>query len=306
MEAFMKRITLFFILTAFFLINAQVSFGAKKIRGSGNVVTEEREVKNITGVKLSTIGDLYIEVGEKEKLEIEAEDNLIPYLEIEVHRGVLKIDTRKNVNLRPKEDISFYLTVKKLERIEISSAGDVFAPDLSADRFFIEVSSAGDLEMGDLNANSVDIEMSSAGDVDMGNINAEKMKVSISSAGDLETKDLDLDFLEVHMSSAGDFWIRNLLAETLKLINTSAGMMEIEGGKVRGQDITLSSAGNYKAKNLESIEARVRLSSVGSATINVKDYLDVSVSSLGSVYYIGNPTVDSRVSSMGRIKKIRD
>jgi len=82
--------------------------------------------------------------------------------------------------------------------------------------------------------------------------------------------------------------------------------MEIRGGKVKEQDIRLSSVGSYRADNLESNEARVRLSSAGSATINVKDHLNARVSSTGSVYFVGSPTVDYKVSSVGKIKKIGD
>jgi len=48
------------------------------------------------------------------------------------------------------------------------------------------------------------------------------------------------------------------------------------------------------------------LSSVGSATVNVKDHLNATVSSLGSVYYVGSPEVDYRITSMGKIKKIEN
>ena len=63
-------------------------FGGKKVRGSGDVVSEEFPVDGITGVNLATIGKLYIELGDEEKLIIEAEDNLMEYFEIDVHRGV--------------------------------------------------------------------------------------------------------------------------------------------------------------------------------------------------------------------------
>jgi hypothetical protein len=280
--------------------------GAKRVRGSGKVVTEERKVKDFTGVELATMGDLYIELGKKEKLIIEAEDNLLPYLEAEVHHGILKIEKRKNVNLKPKKSINYYLTVKELDRIIVSSAGDVIAPDLKADRFSITSSSAGDLEMGDLDVESLDIAMSSAGDVSIGDVQGRRIKASITSAGDLEMDDLEVNSLKVRMTSAGNVRIRNLYAETFELTNSSAGTIEIEGGKIEEQDVALSSAGCYNAENLESTEATVHLSSVGDAIINVQEYLDATISSMGSVYYIGNPRVNYRVTSRGKIEKIGD
>jgi hypothetical protein len=300
----MRRLALGVVLVIIVVFSAQVCSGAEKVRGSGKVVSEERKVEDFTGVELATIGDLFIEVGEKEMLKIEAEDNLLPYLDAEVRGRTLKIRTSNQVNLKPKKPIRYYLTVKKLDRIVISSAGNIEAPDLKADRFSVISSSAGDLEMGDLDANSLEIEMSSAGDVDIGNVNATTIEVAISSAGDLEMGDLEVSSLEVSMTSAGNARIRNLLAKTFNLDNSSAGTTEIKAGKVEEQEITLSSAGCYRAENLESVEAEVHLSSVGNATINVQDYLSVTSSSMGSVYYVGSPTVESKITSMGKIKKI--
>ena len=300
----MRRFTLPLLLVALVLFSAQVCLGAKKVRGSGKIETEKRRVKGITGVELATLGHLYIELGTKEELIIEAEDNLLQYLKTNVSGGMLKITKQRRINLKPKKPVRYYLTVKKLNKIVISSAGDVEAPDLKADRFVIKSSSAGDLEMGDLDANRLDIDLSSAGDVTMGDIKAEKVEVSVTSAGDLEMEDLEVNSLDVHMSSAGNVSIWKLFAETFELVISSAGSMSIRGGEVDEQEISLSSIGSYKAKNLKSNEATVRLSSAGSATINVRDYLDAKISSTGSVYFVGNPEVYSKITSIGKIENI--
>ena len=181
----MRRFTLPLLLVALVLFSAQVCMGAKKVRGSGKIETEKRRVKGITGVELATLGRLYIELGTKEELIIEAEDNILQYLKTNVSSGMLKITKQRRVNLRPKKPIKYYLTVKKLKKIVISSAGDVEAPDLQADRFFIKSSSSGHLEVGDRDANTLDIDMSSVGDVTMGDVNAERVEVSVTSAGEL-------------------------------------------------------------------------------------------------------------------------
>ena len=73
----MRRFTLPLLLVALVLFSSQVCMGAKKVRGSGKIATEKRRVKGITGVELATLGRLYIELGEKEELIIEAEDNIL-------------------------------------------------------------------------------------------------------------------------------------------------------------------------------------------------------------------------------------
>ena len=234
------------------------------VRGSGNVVEENRAVSGVTSVELATLGNLTIEVGDTESLRIEAEDNLMEYLETEVTSGNLRIKTRNNVNLHNTRPVNFHLTMTSLEAIKISSSGDIQVPDLKAGRFSITISSSGNLEMGDLEADSLTVKISSSGDVTMGKLNTSALEVDISSNGNLD----------------------------------------IAGGQVKTQNITISSSGNYSAQNLESDEATVRLSSSGSATVWVQDSLEASLSSSGDLRYRGNPTVNLNTNSSGEVIQI--
>lgn len=236
------------------------------VRGSGNVVEEAREVSGISGVHLATIGDLTITLGDTESLRVEAEDNLMEYIETDVFSGKLRIKIQENVRLNTTRPIRYYLTVTGLDSIEISSTGDIQAPDLEAERFSIRISSTGELEMGDLVANTVSIRISSSGDVVMGVLNADNLEIDISSTGNLD----------------------------------------IAGGEVETQDISISSTGNYRAQDLASDEADVRLSSSGSATIWVRDRLTARLNSSGNLHYRGSPTVNSSTNSSGDVIQISE
>jgi len=236
------------------------------VRGSGNVVEETREVSGITGVNLGTLGDLTITLGDTESLIIEAEENLLQYFQTEVRNGMLHINTSSDVQIQTTRPVRYFLTVTNLDTIEISSSGNITAPDLNADRFAIEISSSGELEMGDLNAGRAEVSISSSGDVNMGLMNAETLTVEISSSGNLD----------------------------------------IAGGEVDSQNIDISSSGNYTAPDLASNEADVRITSSGNATIWVQDRLRADLSSSGNVNYRGNPTVDATTSSSGQVMQISE
>jgi hypothetical protein len=229
------------------------------IRGSGNVVEESRAVSGITGVNLATLGQLTVEVGDRESLRIEAEDNLMEYIESDVRSGELKIETQSDIRLDPSRPVNYYLTVTSLDSIRISSSGDIEAPDLESGRFNINVASSGNLKMGNLEADRLTVRISSSGDVAMGVLSADTLEVDITSTGDLD----------------------------------------IAGGEVKTQNITISSSGKYTAQDLTSEEADVRLSSSGSATIWVTNRLQATLNSSGDVRYRGNPTVDASTSSSG-------
>ena len=234
---------------------------ARTVRGSGDVIEESRAVSGVSGVELSTLGNLTIELGDTESFRIEAEDNLMEHLETDVRAGTFRIKTQDRVRLDPTKPVNYYLTVKSLNSIKITSSGDIQAPDLEADKFSINISSSGDLEMGDLDAEMLTVRISSSGDVTMGELNANSIEVDITSTGNLD----------------------------------------ITGGRVETQNITISSSGNYTAQDMESDKADVMLSSAGSAYIWVEDDLKANLNSSGDLHYRGDATVNANTSSTGDV-----
>ena len=209
------------------------------VRGSGDVVEETREVSGLSGVKLATIGHLIIEVGDTESLRIEAEDNLMEYFKTEVRNGKLTIGTQDNVRLETTKPVNYYLTVTGLDTIEISSAGDIEAPDLDAEQFFITISSAGDLEMGELNADTLEVDIGSAGNLNISGGEVKSQDVTISSSGNYMAQDLASDEADVRLSSTGsaNIWVRDQLKANL----SSSGDLRYRGNPL--VDATTSSAG---------------------------------------------------------------
>ncbi len=111
-------------------VDGDTWLNAKTVRGSGDVESEVREIRDVDAVELGTIGNLYIKIGDEESLEIEAEDNLLRYIETDVHGGELIIDTR-NVKLRTRRPINYYLTVKELAAVNISSSGNIEVDEIT-------------------------------------------------------------------------------------------------------------------------------------------------------------------------------
>ena len=106
-------------------------------------MTEERPITSVISVDLATIGDLNVVLGNQEKLIIEAEDNLLPYLTGNVSVGKLEIATQNGVNLQPTCPIHYTLTAKALDGLATSSSEGIKAPALNTSSFNINVSSTG-------------------------------------------------------------------------------------------------------------------------------------------------------------------
>ena len=196
----------------------------ESIYGSGNVVSEERDVEDFTGLSVRTGIDVIMRQGQENSLELEADDNLHEVIITEVVDNTLKIYTRKNI--RRARSKTIYLVYKELDNIRISSAGDVTGENtLKTDHLSIDLSSAGDLVL-DVEAETVECDISSSGDAKLSG-KADMLIASLSSAGDLHAYDLITRKVEVSCSSAGD--ARVYATEEFNLRSSSAGSIYYKG-----------------------------------------------------------------------------
>ena len=90
--------------------------GVGLVVGSGNAVTEEREISGVEGVALSFVGDLRITQGDEEKLVITGDDNVLPLITTEVKDGVLTIGSKSTLGIPVVNNLRYDLTVRNLNK----------------------------------------------------------------------------------------------------------------------------------------------------------------------------------------------
>lgn len=232
----MKRRVLMVLVVLVVALSAQGCAAIRTVSGSGTVKEEERQVSDFTGVELATIGNLTIELGDKEALRIEAEDNLLRYFETQVRNGVLKIKDRHNVTLIPTKPVYFYLTVKELDTIVISGLGNVEVPDLKAARFSVNISGAGDVDIEELDADRLEVGISGLGSLYIDEGEVEEQGITISSAGNYRAKGLESAEAEVHISGVGSATVR--VRDHLKVTISGAGSVRYVGSPTVEQDVS--------------------------------------------------------------------
>ena len=209
------------------------------VTGSGNVVTEERPISGVKRVSLSNQGDLTVVIGAAESLVIEAEDNLLDYIQTEVRGGTLEIDTQNGVNMDNIDPIRYTLTVKSLEGIDINSSGGAVLPALTVDSFEININSSGDTSVESLTAEKLTVHISSSGQVDIAGGMVVTLDVTISSSGDLHMEDVVVQDAKVSISSSGSAYLQ--VSGDLKGNISSSGNIYVTGSPQ--VDVNTSSSG---------------------------------------------------------------
>jgi hypothetical protein len=174
------------------------------ISGSGNVVSETREISGVDSIKMDYPATVIITQGNVESLKIEAEDNLLPDLKTQVSNGRLEIFYKKTTDkhVNPTKPVVITLVVKDLKDVEFSSAGELKIDGLKSDDLSVDLNGAGNLELNNLNVKKLSVNLSGAGSTTASGT-ANKLDVNISGFGDFKGADLHSKTANVNISGAG-------------------------------------------------------------------------------------------------------
>jgi hypothetical protein len=194
------------------------------VHGNGNVVKKERKADNFTGIKVSTGIDVYLKQGSEMSIVVEADENLHEYIITEIKDGVLNVYT--DANIRSAERKRVYVTMKEINSLRTTSAGDLVGETpLKGDRIELSASSAGDIKL-EVTAKEIRLNISSSGNITLSG-EADILEADLSSAGDLNAFDLKVREADVSASSAGDADIN--VTEKITARSSSAGDINYKG-----------------------------------------------------------------------------
>ena len=196
----------------------------KSVTGHGNVVTKERKTDSFTGLKVSSGINVYLKQGNNETVSVEADENLHEYILTEVRGGVLNVYSEYSI--REAERKRVYVTMKEVNSVKTTSAGDVFGETpINSDRLELSASSAGDIKL-EVHAKNTNIDISSSGDITISG-ETDMLRADLSSAGDLNAFDLKAREADVSASSAGDADVS--VSERITARASSAGDINYKG-----------------------------------------------------------------------------
>ena len=173
---------------------------SKTIQGSGIKAGEERPIKDVDELKVAGSGKVILKQGDTESLVIEADDNILPHIITEVDDGELSIHPEKNMNLRSKSGIMYYLTLKKIEEIKLSGAVDLESSLIEAKKLEFDLSGATKVKAC-IKTDTLEIEGSGASKLYLeGETN--KQEVKISGSMHYDAGSLKSDVAEIEVSGA--------------------------------------------------------------------------------------------------------
>jgi hypothetical protein len=175
--------------------------GKETVRGSGNVVDEERHVAEFKTVKLKGFGRVVLTQGEPHSIIIRTDDNIMPLIETDVQNDQLVV-SQGNYNLRPTA-LEFNITVANLKGIAISGSGDVVGKSrFVSDDFYAKISGSGDMAL-ELDVSDLETKISGSGSMNLSG-KTDRLDAAISGSGKINAFDMQTKNVSLKVSGSGD------------------------------------------------------------------------------------------------------
>jgi putative autotransporter adhesin-like protein len=207
----------------------------KRVTGSGNIKTETRSAGQFNAVDVSGAIDVYVKTDSVSSIRVEADDNLLEFVETHNDGGTLHIHERNGFNLRSRKDIKVYVSGPEFRHFEASGACEIISEN--------KITSPS----------TIDIDVSGASGINL-ELNAPAVKADLSGACNVtlkgETKNLDLNG-----SGASKFYCFDLLAEDVDVEISGAGHADVSASVKLA--VGVSGAGTVKYKGNPSVNQRV-------------------------------------------------
>jgi hypothetical protein len=145
-----------YVLLAFLLCIGGYSLAGPEKRDSGSLISDKRDVHDFHKILFSGKGNVYIQQGEHDVVQIVADESLLPYINTEVTGDTLRISEKSMgwlMSLKSFKPYNIYITVKDIEEMTLAGKGKLISDrGIKGEKLILNVSGSGKVEC------SVDVE----------------------------------------------------------------------------------------------------------------------------------------------------
>ena len=186
-----------------FAVNAQNWWGGKnRIKGNGRVITTTRTISDFDDVSVGGSFEVLLVKGKEGKIVIEAEENIIPYIETEVNGDHLKIQYKKNTNISTSKRVTVTVYFEEINGVSMGGSGRISSDDImKAKRFKVNIGGSGKINLH-LAADKVFSSIGGSGDIILKG-EANEVNCKVAGSGSVKGYELTTDELQATIAGSG-------------------------------------------------------------------------------------------------------
>jgi len=215
----------------------------QRVKGSGKVISESRQVPEFREIRLEGQGKVVVAQANQFSVEVTSDDNILPSIETAVINGQLILSHENGKNLRPTT-LNYTITVKDLKGVSIAGSGDIVGNDeFNSERFYADIAGSGDITIK-VSADHLESGISGSGSISLsGSTNSHDAR--ITGSGDVDAFELLARDSSVVITGSGNCRIH--VSDKLRAKITGSGDVLYKGHPQISESITGS--GKVKDRN---------------------------------------------------------
>ena len=200
----MKMLFIIICLIVLIGIGLMSRYSANKIKGSGNLISENRELSSFNSINLMGSMNVNINTSNEFNCTITGDDNIIPIVKTKVTNNNLQISTNKNYS--STNELVVNVNVPNYDKASITGSGDMNLINFKNENLSLNIAGSGNIT---------------------GNGDVQTLTVKINGSGNIMLKDLKSKTTNITINGSGDaiFWA----SESISAVVNGSGSMKYYG-----------------------------------------------------------------------------
>lgn len=233
----MKRVVPFFCLILLFVA---YSCNSKAVKGDGQVVSQEIPVDIYNEIHVEGAMDIHYvaKPDEAAYLKVEADDNIIPLLEIQVKKNKLTVKAKESIN--PSRFV-IYTNSPSIKYVESKGASNIYLKGaIAGEQFKLDMRGVGSFDAENLVYEKAEFYLHGSGNMSLGG-QIVKAKMEIRGNGNINAFGMAVNELECQLKGTGNMSVHATEKLSIEIKGTGdviyEGNPQITKQKVKGTGV---------------------------------------------------------------------
>lgn len=224
------------------------------IRGEGEIVTQSFTIHDFTGISLCIDADVYIvNDTNADEIVIEAQQNIIDNIELNVFNNVWEINYNRNVI--GHEAVKIFISMDELKKIQVLGTGNIICNSVfMGENLDVEISGTGDVYFNEfIEYNEFDILINGTGNIDFSGSFSD-CNFKINGTGDIYSEGIT-NYLKIISSGTGHLNAIDFECNEAEIFSSGSGDCSITANEEL--DVRISGTGSVYYKGFPSINVDI-------------------------------------------------
>lgn len=219
--------------------------GGQTVTGNRQVTSITRTLGNYDEIVVAGSMHVFVQQGTAQDARIEAESNLIPYVETHKNGDKLEVRFKKNIRVISHDPINIYLTLPDIHSLSVLGSGNIKTRDSLANnaKIKLNVAGSGDIQL-QMNAPELDANIAGSGNILVSG-ETKDLNLNILGSGDFKGTDLKSEQAVIKIAGSGNAHVFSSIKLTAKILgsgnvyyqgNPSVETTSAGSGKVMKED----------------------------------------------------------------------